>query len=130
MNIDEDSTLDQAIEYNDEEVQQDLEPPVTASVNINLANGYHTDNLPTIANNILINKDHHDINYNTSTSTLISHKIDNNNNEDADTLAFPFISAIAIKLPKATHNNNGDTSNYHPYVNNRNNMNYFYDHQE
>ena len=120
MNIDEDSTLDQAIEHNDEEVQQDLEPPVTASVNINLANGYHTDNLPTIANNILINKDHHDINYNTITSTLISHKTGNNNNEDADTLAFPFISAVAIELPTIPHNTNEDTSNYYPCVNDLN----------
>ena len=95
-----------------------------------MANSSYTDNIPTIANNIVLNKDHHDINYKTITSTLTSHETGNNNKENTDNLVFPFVSAVAIKPSSNTHNNNEDTFNYHPCVNDPNNVNHFYDRQE
>ena len=127
ITIDDDSTLHEDIELNDEVVQQDLEPPVAAVVHVTLVNSSHTDHIPAIASNILPNKNHHDINYNSITSNLMT---DNHNNANADTFAFPVISAVAVKLPINTPNTNEDTSQLHPCVNDLNNVIHFYDHQE
>ena len=127
ITIDDDSPLHEDIDHNDDAVQQDLEPPVAAAVHVTLDNSSHTGHIPAIASNILLNRNHHDINYNSITS---NHMTDNHNNENADTLAFPVISAVAIKLPITTPNTNEDSSQFHPCINDLNNVNHFYDRQE
>ena len=73
INTDDEWNLDHVIEHNDENIQQDLKLSVAPAVNITLANSYYTDNIPTITNNTLVNKDHHNINYNTIL-TQLSHR--------------------------------------------------------
>ena len=127
ITIDDHSSLHEDIDHYDDAVQQDLEPPVAAAVHVTLANSSHTDHIPTIASNILLNRNHHDNNYNSITSNLMT---DNRNNGNVDTLVCPVISAVAIMLPITTLNTNEDTSQLHPCVNDLNNVNHFYDRQE
>ena len=73
INIDGESNLNQTIESKNENVQQDVELLSASDVTVTLANSLHTDNITATANNILLEKNHYVLKYNTITFNIISH---------------------------------------------------------